>query len=686
MNLRTLWGIASIALATSCSSPAVRPGAETGGRPAPQFGSFGFDTAGMDAAVAPGDDFYRFANGTWQRVTEIPADRPAWGASAVLRDLSEERTRTVIEEAAKADHPAGSAPQKVGDYFASFMDEAAIEQKGAAPLQPRLAAIAAIGGRSDLARLLGETNYDDVRSPIRVWIDQDLKANDRYAAYLEQGGLGLPDRDYYLDGKNEKFAEARGKYQAHIASMLRLAGIPDAPGKAARVYALERKIAEAHWSRAESRQVDKLYNPIARADLAAKLPGLDWTAFLRGAGLDAQSTLVATQLSAIGGMSRLVGTEPLEDWRAYLAFHTISRAARVLPKAFVDEDFAFTGVVLSGAPQIRERWKRGVEGVNTALGEAVGQLYVARYFPPDAKAKADDLIRNLVAAMDARLQNLAWMAPETRAKARQKLAAFTPKIGYPDTWRDYSSLEVVRGDAFGNDLRGARFEYQRNLNKLGRPIDRGEWGMTPQTVNAYANPLLNEIVFPAAILQPPFFDPDADPAVNYGGIGAVIGHEITHHFDDQGRKFDARGELADWWTAADVERFKVHTDRIVAQYAAYEPLPGVHVNGELTLGENIADLAGLAVAYDAYRLSLRGRQAPVIDGFSGDQRFFLGYAQIWRNKQRDENLLRLLTTDTHTPGLFRPYVVRNLDAWYAAFGVQPGQRLYLDPDERVRVW
>jgi putative endopeptidase len=419
--------------------------------------------------------------------------------------------------------------------------------------------------------------------------------------------------------------------------------------------------------------------------MARNMPGFNWPAYLEATGLAGQPQVIVAHPSALAGAAKLVQSEPLQAWKDYLTFHTIAAAAPLLPKAFVEENFAFDGRTLQGTPQLKDRWKRGVDLVGGGMGEAVGQLYVAKHFPPAAKAKADELVRNLIAAMDKRLTGLEWMAPETKAKARAKLAAFTPKIGYPDTWRDYSGLNVVPGDAVGNALRSTEFEYRRNLNKLGKPVDRGEWGMYPQTVNAYANPLLNEIVFPAAILQPPFFDPNADDAVNYGGIGAVIGHEISHHFDDQGRKFDPKGNLADWWTPADVDRFKVHTDKLVAQYGAYEPLPGAKVNGELTLGENIADLAGLTIAYDAYRMSLKGREAPVIDGYTGDQRFFLGFGQVWRNKYRDPFLQQILTTDSHTPGHFRPNVVRNFDPWYAAFDVKDG-KLYLPPEQRIRIW
>jgi putative endopeptidase len=651
----------------------------------PQLGTWGFDTAGMDRTVNPGDNFFDFANGRWAATTAIPADKSVWGGFVELDELSTRRTRTIVEDAARTDSPAGSVQRKVGDFYASFMDEAAIEAKGIAPLKPTLDRIAAIRTASDLARAFGELGQAGIRSPFGAEVDQDLKDNSRYSAYLGQGGLGLPDRDYYLDSANPKFVEAKARYETHIANLLRLAGIPDPERRAERILALETKIARSHWTRVQRRQIENLYNPMTRAELAAKLPGFDWSAWLAAAGLGGLDRVIVAQPSALTGAAKLVGSEPIAAWRDYLTFGAIAASAPFLPKAFVDENFAFNGKVLAGTPQLRERWKRGSDVVGDGMGEAVGQLYVARYFPPAAKAKADELVRNLIRAMDVRLQGLAWMAPETKAKARIKLAAFTPKLGYPDRWRDYSALEIRRDDALGNAMRAGRFEYRRNVAKIGRPIDRGEWGMSPQTVNAYANPLLNEIVFPAAILQPPFFDPDADDAVNYGGIGAVIGHEISHHFDDQGRKFDARGNLADWWTAKDIAEFRKLTDRMVAQYAAYEALPGARVNGRLTLGENIADLAGLAIAYDAYRMSLGGKPAPVIDGFSGDQRFFLGFGQVWRTRYRDALLQQLLTVDTHSPGPIRPLAVRNFDPWYEAFDVRDG-KLYLPPEQRIRIW
>ncbi|MDB5694263.1 MAG: family peptidase, partial [Alphaproteobacteria bacterium] len=683
-----LCGAAVAALAAGAmpvlSKPVTRAAAPAASAAArPQLGTWGVDLAGMDKSVNPGDSFYNFVNGTWDRNTQIPADKASWGGFGVLRDLSDTRTRTIIEEAAARHGAPGTTEQKVGDLYASFMDEGAIEAKGITPLKPFLDQIDAIRNPTDLARFFGQANRVGIASPFNAGIEQDLKDNSRYAVYLGQGGIGLPDRDYYLDDKNPKFAEARTKYQQHVANMLRLAGISDPEARAQRIYDLEKKIATAHWTRVQSRQIDKLYNPMTPAQMAANMPGFDFPAFLESAGLNGQPQMIVANPSALAGAATLVQSEPLQSWKDYLTFHTIAASAGMLPKAFVDESFAFNGKVLSGVPQLKDRWKRGVDLVGGSMGEAVGQLYVARYFPPEAKAKADELVQNLIASMDRHLAALQWMAPETKAKARAKLAAFTPKIGYPDKWRDYSALQIVPGDALGNGLRARAFEYQRNLDKMGKPVDRTEWGMTPQTVNAYANPLLNEVVFPAAILQPPFFDPNADAAVNYGAIGAVIGHEISHHFDDQGRKFDKTGNLADWWSAQDISRFQAMTGKVVAQYGGYEPIAGSHVNGELTLGENMADLAGLAIAYDAYKMSLHGKPDKVIGGYTGDQRFFLGFGQVWRTKMREAALQQQLTTDPHTPGMYRPNVVRNFDAWYKAFNVRDG-KLYLPPEQRIR--
>ncbi len=652
----------------------------------PDIGSFGFDVAGMDRTTRAGDDFVTHTSGTYLKTLEIPADKTSFGMFTKLRDLSQERTRTIIEKAAASGGAPGSEAQKVGDFYASFMDEAAIEAKGIAPIKPELDKIAAIADKTQLAAMFGRFSRIGVSTPIGVGVGPDRKNPDAFQVGASQGGLGLPDRDYYLDMANPKFAEARAKYQAYVATLLGLSGFADAGARATAIIALETKIAATHWTRVERRQAEKTYNPVARADLDRAYPGVDWGQLLTNAGLEGQPVINMSTPSALQGAGKLIDSEPLAVWRDYLAFQLLRDVAPVLPKAFVDANFDMYSKTLGGQPAQTPRWKRGVDTTTAVLGEALGKLYVADYFPPDAKAKADELVKNIIAAMDARLANLGWMAPSTRTAARAKLAAFKPKIGYPDKWLDYSALEIRKGDAIGNMERATEFQYARQVAKLGKPVDRSEWFMTPMTVNAYANPVWNEIVFPAAILQAPFFDAKADPAVNYGGIGAVIGHEITHHFDDQGRKYDKTGKLADWWTPQDVERFKVMTDKVVAQYGAYEPLPGKKINGELTLGENMADLAGINIAFDAWKLSLNGKKAKAIDGWTGEQRFFLGFSQVWRQKYRDAILLQQLTTDPHSPGNFRPYVVRNLDAWYAAFDVKPGEKYYLGPAERLKVW
>jgi putative endopeptidase len=679
-------GSAALALAVSAvalANPALaQPAAAAASKP--QLGAWGVDVQGMDLSVKPGDDFYKFVNGQWDAKTEIPADRSSWGGFAVLRDLSDQRTRAIIEDSAKQNAPAGTVAQKVGDFYASFMDEAAIEARGMDPVKPMLAKIDGLTSRDDLARALAENVKLGLGSPVEIGVELDLKDNSKYGVYLGQGGLGMPNRDYYLVD-NDRFKATRVKYKTYIAETLKLAGFANAEARAEAIYALEEKIAKGHWTSAESRQIDKLYNPVATAALDKEYAGLGWSTYLQTVGLAGQPQVIVTQPSAIRAALTLVANEPMDVWKDYLRFHTVKAASPMLSKAFVDLNFGWAQT-LSGTPKLKDRWKRGVDLVNGTMGEAVGEIYVARYFPPEAKAKADELVRNLIKAMDARLANLAWMAPETKVKARAKLAAFTPKIGYPSKWRDYSALKVERGDLWGNVMRATEFEYQRQLGKIGKPVDRSEWFMTPQTVNAYANPLMNEIVFPAAILQPPFFDPKADDAVNYGAIGAVIGHEISHHFDDQGRKFDMNGNLSDWWTKEDVARFDALAKRVVDQYGSYEPLPGKKVNGELTLGENIADLAGVTIAYDAYKMSLKGKKATKLGGYTPDQRFFLGFGQVWRNKYREPVLLQQLTTDPHTPGHFRPYVVRNIDAWYSSFGVKPGEKFYLKPEDRAHIW
>ncbi|SEJ20595.1 endothelin-converting enzyme Metallo peptidase. MEROPS family M13 [Sphingomonas sp. OV641] len=648
-------------------------------RTGPALGTFGFDMAGRDTSVPPGDDFYAYANGTWQKNTEIPADRSSYGMFHRLQDLSREQTRTILDE------QKAKAGSKSGDFYASFLDEAAVNAKGVTPVKPWMTAIKAAPTKEALAAEAGRMARRGVDSLFALFVNQDDKDPETYAVFFNQAGLGLPDRDYYLKD-DAKLAATRTAYQAYLAKMLTLAGEPNADARAAAVMQLEKTIAEAHWTRVDSRDADKIYNKMTFAELVARAPGYDWTSFFQAAGIPAEAPLIVAQPTAFVGEAKAWAEAPLPVLKDHLLLRTLSTYARYLSTDFDQTRFAFYGTELTGAPEQQARWKRGVDLVSSQLGEDLGQAYVARYFPPESKAAADALVRNIIAAMGERLKNLEWMAPETKQKALAKLAAFTPKIGYPDKWRDYAGLEIRRDDLVGNVARGNEFEFQRNLNKIGQPIDRGEWFMTPMTINAYANPTMNEIVFPAAILQPPFFDPKADPAVNYGAIGAVIGHEISHHFDDQGRKYDPTGKLADWWTEQDVARFKTFTDRLVAQYDAYEPLPGQHVQGALTLGENIADLAGIIVSYDAYRLSLGGKKAPVIDGTTGAQRFYLGYGQVWRTKYRDPILRQILLSDPHSPGMQRANIVRNVDTWYEAFGARPGQKLYLNDEQRVRIW
>ncbi len=655
----------------------------------------GLDLDGMDKAVLPGNDFFKYTNGTWLRTAEIPADRSSYGAGTIVSELTNKRTADLIQELAKTKAPEGSDAQKVGDAYQSFLDEAAIEAKGLAPLKPHLDALAKLADRKALARALGESVRADVdafnstnfetENLFGLWVAQNLNDPARYSAFLLQGGLGMPNREYYLDS-SQRMADLRKAYQAHIATVLKLAGFSDSEARAAKVFELERKIAEAHVSREASEDVTKGNNPIARKDLDAKAPGLDWAVFLEAAGLAKEKELVLWQPTAVTGISALVAKEPLDVWKDYLAYHAIDRRAEHLPKAFADERFAFYGKTLSGTPQQRERWKRSIDSTNLALGEAVGKLYVERYFPAASKAAVAELVKNIQAAFGKRIDALDWMTPATKAKARAKLAILKVGVGYPDTWRDYSGLKIVRGDALGNADRAEKHELARNLAKLGKPVDRGEWVMTPQTVNAVNLPAMNAMNFPAAILQPPYFDPNRPAVMNYGAIGAVIGHEISHSFDDQGALFDEKGRLANWWTKDDFAHFKTSAARLVKQYDAYKPFPDLAVNGTLTLSENIADVAGLAAAFDAYRMSLGGKPAATVQGLTGDQQFFVAFGQSWRQKRREASLRRQVLTDSHSPSEYRTLTSRNLDAWYEAFDVKPGQALYLAPKDRVRIW
>ncbi len=667
----------SVLLATTLTAGAVS--AQTATPAKPMYGAFGFDTAGMDKTIKPGDDFYDYANGKWLTTTEIPADRSNYGMFTRLQDLSLTRTRGILEGA------ESQPDSKIGNFYLSFMDEAAANAAAATPIKPWLAQIAAAGDKAALAAAMARLQRQGVKGLYYSLVSPDDKDPTHYIGQLGQSGLGLPDRDYYLK-PDAKLAETRTDYAAYLTQLLTLSGEGDPAARAKAVIAFETRLAQAHWTRIDSRDATKTYNKFAAADFTARAPGFAWTVYLDGLGLARQPDALVAQPGAFAGEAKVWAETPLAVLKDWLTLRTIDAFAPYLSKPFVDAEFHFNGTVLGGAPQLEPRWKRGVRLVSDQMGEAIGKDYVARYFPPEAKSAADQLVRNIIAAYRQRLASVPWMAPETRRRALEKLAAFTPKIGYPSTWRDYSTLEIRRGDLVGNVARGDAFEYQRGLNKLGKPIDREEWGMSPMEINAYADFQLNQVVFPAAILQPPFFDPRADPAINYGGIGAVIGHELSHHFDDQGRKYDATGKLTDWWMPQDVTRFTRFTDALSKQYDGYEPLPGQHVQGGLTLGENMADLAGITVAQQAYRISLGGRPAPVIDGFTGDQRFFLGWAQVWRIKYREPNLRQRLLTDPHAPGPQRVDEVRNRDDWYAAFGVKPGDTLYLPPAERVTVW
>jgi len=651
--------------------------------------------AGRDLNVSPGADFFAHANGAWIRNTPIPADRSSYGIDEELQDLTDRRTAEVMRQAAKASAPPGSDVRRIGDYFASVLDEESIEAKGLAPLAPALDAIAAIGDRSSLALALGRRLRADVDvlnatrtytpNVFGLWVAQDLDEPTRYAPFLLQGGLGLPDREYYLQD-TPRMAGIRARYREHLAVLLKLAGDADAREQAARIFALEVQIAKAHASLADTEDVKKGDNHWTRARFDAQAPGMDWAAFFGAAGLGSQAEFVVWQPRALIGIAALVGSEPIATWKEYLRFHTLDRFSGYLPKDFVAEQFRFSEHTLSGTPQMQPRWKRAVAATNFALGDAVGRLYVERYFAASAKARAEQMAQALIAAFDKRIENLTWMAPETKRMARAKLASLRVDVGYPEHWRDYSSLEVVLGDAVGNLQRAEDFEYRRNLAKLGHKIDRDEWVMNPQLVSAVNLPAMNVIQFPAAILQPPLFSPGNTAAMNFGATGAAIGHEIGHSFDDQGARFDASGRLQNWWAAQDFEHFAASGEALVHQYDGYRPFPDMAVRGKQTLGENIADLAGLVASFDAYRFSLGGVAAPLVDGLTGDQQFFLSFAQSWRSKWREPALRRQIITDEHAPDEYRVDTVRNIDAWYEAFAVKPGDALYLAPNDRVRIW
>ena len=663
------------------SPPAAAPAPTT---PPARIGMWGVDLTSRDASVKAGDDFYRYAIGHWLDTNEIPADRTSWSTFAVLANEAEQQLRGLVE-ALPDNGPAGSDEQKVHDLYRTYLDTQAIENLGLKPVQSMLDAIRAVRTHEDVAKLLGRADMP-LRTPIGEGITIDQKNPDRYIVAVTQSGLGLPERDYYLKD-DPTLKDIRAKYEAHIDRMLTLAGEKNGAAQAKSIVELETEIAKLHWPIAKRRQRDLTYNLRTREDLEKLAPEFPWQAQLTAAGIGDQKEFVVRELDAVQGLGKLFRQIPVARWRSYMTYHLFEGAANVLPKAFDDERFDFYGRTLNGQPQQRERWKRAMDALDGALGEATGKMYVTRYFPPESKAKMLALVENLRAAYAERVKHLAWMSEDTKKVALEKLSTFRPKIGYPDKWRDYSALEIRPGDAFGNSVRAAVFDWQRDVNRLGKPTDRDEWGMTPQTVNAYYNPTFNEIVFPAAILQPPYFDPNADAAVNYGAIGGVIGHEMGHGFDDQGSKSDARGVLRTWWAPADEAAFKKLVDRLALQYDGYAALPGLNVNGRLTLGENIGDLGGLSVAYEAYHIALKGQPSPVLDGFTGDQRFFLSWAQAWRSLMRDARLRTQVMSDPHSPPKFRVNgVVRNMDQWYAAFDVKPDDKLYIAPDERVKIW
>jgi predicted metalloendopeptidase len=650
--------------------------------------SAGIATQYIESSVRPQDDFFEYLNGKWLKTVEIPADKSSWGSFMELRENTLPQLRGIIEKVASKNAAKGTNEQRIGDFYASFMDEARLEQLGATPLKSELDRIAALKDKSELPALLAHLGKIGVGVPFDFGIHQDNKDSTKYVADIGQGGLGMPDRDYYLKADDKKLADTKAKYQQHVEKMLTMAGDKNAAADAKAIVDFETEIAKVQWTKVELRDPIKAYNKVNLTEMDKVAPGFDWKTWLDATGLSGKATYVIVgQPTYLKAFVDVANKTSIDTWKAYLSLHLIESYGSYLSKNFVDERFDFYGRTLSGVKEMEPRWKRGVGAVERAQGEALGSLYVAQYFPPERKARMEALVKNLLAAYKESINHLDWMSPATKKEAQAKLAKFTPKIGYPNKWKDYSKLVVSRDDLVGNVMRSRVVEADREINKLGKPIDREEWGMTPQTINAYYNPEMNEIVFPAAILQPPFFDANADDAVNYGGIGAVIGHEISHGFDDQGAQYDGNGNLRDWWTASDHKNFKAKTTALVNQYNAFEPIPGYHVNGELTLGENIADNSGLAIAYKAYHISLKGKKAPVIGGMTGDQRLYAGWAQVWRSKMREQQQIVQVKTDPHSPGQFRANgTLRNQPGFYEAFGVKQGDKMYLAPQDRVIIW
>jgi endothelin-converting enzyme/putative endopeptidase len=649
----------------------------------------------MDPEVKPGDDFFRYSNGGWIRRTEIPADRPNIGVFLTLRDKSDQRVKSLVDEAVKANAAPGTDTRKMADLYHSYMNEAEIEGKGLQPLDSHLKEIAVIKNKKELAFAFGKSLRADVdalnntnfHTPnlFGLWVAPDFDDSDHFAPYLMQGGLQMPDREYYL-GQSERMKNLRTEYQTHVAAMLKLAGLSDTETRAAKILELEHAIAEKHLTLAENEDIHKANNHWKRTEFAAKAPGLEWEEFFRGAGLDKQSTFIVWQPSAFVAESALVASEPLEAWKDWLAYHQLEAYAPVLPKGVADERFAFFGKAMTGASEQRPRWQRAVALVNLELGDAVGQMYAKEYFPPESKARVDQMVATIVAAFHKRIDALDWMDPATKAEAHAKLKTLYVGIGYPESWNDYSRLEIKADDAFGNVWRGSLFVYQGAVARLGKPVNRHQWSMTPQTVNAVNLPLQNALNFPAAILEPPFFDGKAADAFNYGAIGSVIGHEVSHTFDAEGSAFDSKGRVRNWWTPADLAHFEASTQRLVEQYDTYRPFPDLAVNGKQTIDENIADVAGIAASLDAYHASLAGKTPPEQAGFNGDQQFFLAYAQTRAGKSRESALRQQVLTDPHSPSEYRADAVRNIDAWYPAFGAKEGEKLYLKPEERARIW
>jgi putative endopeptidase len=647
----------------------------------------GIDATLMDKSVPPQKDLYLHMNGTWLKNFEIPADKSEYGVFGKLADEAEKNLRTIIEESAQSPNKQPGTPaQKVGDMYASFMDSAKCEQLGITPLTEHLAKIRAIASLKDLITTAGDMSQEGLYGPFVQFVEADEKNSTEYIVNIYQYGLSLPDRDYYLR-TDPKFVEFRTKLAAHIEKMFTLAGLPDPAKSAATIVRIETALANAQWSQVENRDRDKTYNKFTIAELNAMMPAFDWKLYVEAAGFGSQTQLRVFQPSYLKTLNSIIVATPVEDWKTYFTWRLLTASAPLLSSAFVDEDFNFFSQTLMGVQELRPRWKRGVSAVEDAMGELVGKIYVERHFKPEAKERMVHLVSNLKEAFRERINGLEWMSPETKKKAQEKLQKFGTKIGYPDKWRDYTKLEIVHGDLIGNVRRATRFEYLRQIQKLGKPIDRTEWGMTPQTVNAYYHPTMNEVVFPAAILQPPFFNLEAEDAVNYGAIGAVIGHEMTHGFDDQGRKSDGDGNLKDWWTKDDAEKFEQRANVMVNEYSQFSPIDTMKVNGRMTLGENIADLGGLTIAYAAYQKSLGGKEAPVIDGLTGDQRFFLGWAQVWGRKYRDDELRRRLLVDPHSPSQYRVNgVVVNMPEFYKAFGLKEGDPLFRPVAERVKIW